>query len=114
MDPRSRFSVDTMRSFVSLPGGRALLFSLVAELTFVILFVVNYSQLIVSSVMSLDSVPILGTITDRIGANSASAPVQMLVHTFSPMLANAFATSFVWSVLNAAILVAFGVSQYRN
>ncbi len=92
---------------------RALVFSLVAELTFVILFVVNYFELIVSSITSLDSVPLFATIADRIGMNVGSANLQVL-QPVSTIFSNAFTTAFIWSLLNALILISFGISQYRN
>ena len=105
-----------MHNYLSDKAAKALAFSLISELTFVVLFLVNYSSLIVRSLTSLDSVPVLGSITDGIGANSisGSAQLHMVFQTFFPLVSNAFTTSLVWSLANGAILVAFGLLQYRN
>ncbi len=105
-----------MNNDLSMRLVKVLTFSVVAQSTFIALFIVNFGKLIVDSVTSLNFIPFFASLTDWIGSGtvSHSSPFHAMFQALSAPLANAFSTSLIWSLLNGIVLVIFGIAQYRN
>jgi hypothetical protein len=101
-----------MRISFSFLTSRTLIFSMVAEMTFVALFAANYAQLIVSSITSLNSVPIFAIVVDRI--ESGGGGFSQVIGAISPLFTNALDASLIWSVMNGITLAAYAIFQYRK
>ncbi len=95
---------------------KVLTFSVVAQTSFIVLFVVNYGNLIVNSVTSLNFIPFFESLSEWIGSGTVSqtSPLHGIFLALSAPMSNAFATALMWSLLNGSVLVLFGISQYRR